>query len=291
MSVAQRILIVGCGDLGTRAARLLAAPAAPHAGLPAEVWGLRRHPPTSQPMQPGDPIWIAADIGDPATLSTLPAGITQVMFCQTPGGRTPEAYARAFLDGPRNILNALDRAVLERIVFVSSSAVYGDHAGAWIDESTPTGPLGFNGRILCEAEASLWHDFPATVVLRLAGLYGPGRTQLLDRLRRGEAHVPPASPPQWANRMHIEDAAGACAHLLTLAAPESLYLGADDTPLPLDILYRDLAHALGAPVPTLGDPPKGVGSKRMRNARLRQSGFVPRWPDAREGYRVLIAPT
>ena len=69
-----------------------------------------------------------------------------------------------------------------------------------------------------------------------------------------------------------------------------LYLGADDTPLPLDVLYDHLARLAGAPLPEEGTAPSGVGSKRLSNARLRASGFVPQWADAREGYAALLPP-
>ena len=125
-----------------------------------------------------------------------------------------------------------------------------------------------------------------SVTLRLAGLYGPGRTQLLERLRAGTVQVPRATP-HWANRIHVDDAAAATAHLLALDDPQPCYLGVDDTPLPLDVLYDHLARLLDVPLPATGPPPPGVGSKRLSNARLRASGFVPRWPDARVGYAAL----
>jgi nucleoside-diphosphate-sugar epimerase len=98
----------------------------------------------------------------------------------------------------------------------------------------------------------------------------------------------PRDAPHWANRIHVDDAAAAVVHLLDLADAQSLYIGADDTPLPLDVLYDDLAKRIGAPLPAAGAAPAGVGSKRLRNTRLRQSGFRPRWPDAREGYAALL---
>ncbi|MBU4613122.1 hypothetical protein IMZ29_22035 [Achromobacter sp. GG226] len=179
-------------------------------------------------------------------------------------------------------------ASVQRVVFVSSSAVYGDHDGAWVDETTPVAPMGFNGRILCEAEDWLAAQTVPSVALRLAGLYGPGRLQLLERLREGAAHAP-RTPPHWANRMHIDDAAAAAAHLLMLPSPDAVYIGADDTPLPLHDLYSELGAQLGAPAVPEGPPPPRVGSKRVCNARLKATGFDLRWPDARAGYAALIA--
>lgn len=274
--MAERILIAGCGDLGERVARLLLARG-------DQVYALRRHPPAG-----GDGIqWLAADLARSDTLGVLPTGITRLIFLPAPDARQPDAYRAVFLDGLRNVLDALDAASLQRVLFVSSSAVYGEHADAWVDETTPPAPLNFNGRILLEAELTL-RDYPVdTIVLRLAGLYGPGRMQLIDRLCAGQASVP-RQHRHWANRIHVEDAAAAITHLLMLGDHEPLYVGTDDTSLPLDVLYDDLAVLLGAPKAPDGPAPAGVGSKRLSNARLKASGFRLRWPDARKGYAALL---
>ena len=261
---APRVLIAGCGDVGARAAALLRA----HG---ADVYGLRR----SARALPDGVTPVRADLADASSLSSLPGAIRQVVYLPTPDARTPGAYRRVFVDGLEHLLDALAGSPLERVLFVSSSAVYGEHGGDWVDEATPPAPPGFNGEILLEAERRLAaRDLPATV-LRLAGLYGPGRDGLFGRLRTGQARVP-HEPPFWANRIHVEDAAGAIAHLLALPDPAPLYLGVDDTPLPLDMLYGYLSERLGAPPPGVGPPPRGIGNKRLRNARLRASGYALR---------------
>ncbi|AZY52023.1 NAD-dependent epimerase/dehydratase family protein [Bordetella avium] len=270
----QTILLAGCGDLGLRVAERLLARG-------DEVWGLRRQPPASFPAGMR---WITADLADPASLAGLPQHIQRVAYLPTPGAREPERYRAVFLHGQRHLLAALNRKP-ERWVFVSSSAVYGEHSGQWIDEDSPTSPQGFNGRILLEAEQALQTALPGAVSLRLAGLYGPGRTQLLQRLRQGQAR---AAADHWANRMHIDDAAAALDHLLHIDAPLPCYLGVDDTPMLLDQLYGELARMLNAPPPEAGPPPADVGSKRLSNQRLKSSGFALRWPDTIAGYRELI---
>jgi nucleoside-diphosphate-sugar epimerase len=223
----------------------------------------------------------------PRSLDVLPHGITALVYAPTPGARTPEAYRAVFVDGLRHLLTALDAQALRRVLLVSSSAVYGEHAGSWVDENTAPAPLGFNGELLLEAEHWLAAQSVPSVILRLAGLYGPGRLQLVERLRAGQVRVP-RQTPHWANRMHIDDAAAATVHLLSLSDPAPLYLGCDDTPLPLDALYDHLANLIDAPAPPTGPAPSGIGSKRLSNARLRASGFVPQWPDARDGYAALL---
>lgn len=275
--MSERILLAGCGDLGERVAQRLRA----HGD---EVWALRRQPP-ARGMHGIH--WLRGDLTDPASLRELPAGITRLVYLPAPATRDKAAYRAIFVDGLRHLLDALDRRKLARVLFVSSSAVYGEHDGDWVDEATPTDPPGFNGAVLLEAEQWLAEQSLPSTVLRLAGLYGPGRLQLIERLRAGQLRVP-RETPHWANRIHVDDAAAAIAHLLQLKSPQPLYLGVDDTPMPLDELYDFLAALIDAPLPAEGAAPAGVGSKRLRNARLRASGWAPQWPDAREAYAALL---
>ncbi|OOG48107.1 NAD(P)-dependent oxidoreductase [Rhodanobacter sp. C01] len=273
----ERILLAGCGDLGLRVARRLLARG-------DEVWALRRSPPMSDDSGIH---WLRGDLTRPETLRKLAADIARVVYLPTPDRRDAAAYRGTFVDGLRHVLDALGHASLQRVLLVSSSAVHGEHAGGWIDEGTPPSPLGFNGGVLLEAEQWLAAQPVPSIVLRLAGLYGPGRLQLLERLRAGQLQAPRARP-HWANRIHVDDAAAAIVHLLSLVDPLPLYLGVDDTPLPLDVLYDHLSALVGMPPVADGPAPVGIGSKRLRNARLRASGFVPRWPDSREGYAALL---
>jgi nucleoside-diphosphate-sugar epimerase len=285
--MSERVLVAGCGDVGRRVAKLLLArgdEARRDQARGNQIFALRRRPP------PGDDSgiqWLRGDLTDADSLRALPPGITQLVYLPTPDRRDEAAYRATFVDGLRHVMAALDSATLRRVLFVSSSAVYGDHDGDWVDESTPVAPYGFNGRVLLEAEQWLATQPVTSVVLRLAGLYGPGQWQLLDRLRSGQVRVP-RQTTHWANRIHTDDAAAAIAHLLRLDQPRPLYLGTDDRPLPLDVLYDALAKLIGVDPPPDGPPPAGIGSKRLSNARLRASGFVPRWPDSREGYAAAF---
>ncbi|HXP02068.1 MAG TPA: SDR family oxidoreductase [Luteibacter sp.] len=276
-SPAQRyetVLIAGAGDVGTRLARRLVAEG-------RKVHALRRGV-----ARGGDGIaWLRGDLTRPESLAGLP-GVDAVVFAPAPDARDESAYRAVFVDGLRHLIDALPERP-KRTLFVSSSAVYGDHAGEWIDEDTPPAPPGFNGRVLLEAERWLAARNVGGVSVRFAGLYGPGRTQLLDRIREGKAAVP-RGQQVFANRIHVDDAAAALACVLDVAVPEPVYLGVDDTPLPIDVLYDHLAHLLGAPLPPDGPGPAGVGNKRLSNARLRATGFRCMWPDAREGYAALI---
>ena len=273
----ERVLLAGCGDLGGRVARLLQARG-------DEVFALRRHQGASGE---GAMHCLQGDLTRLETLAHLPAGITQIVYLPAPRVREEAAYRAVFVDGLRNLWRALDRKTVNRVVFVSSSAVYGEHDGEAVDEDTLPAPLGFNGRVLLEAEQWLSSQAVRSVVVRLAGLYGPGRLQLIERLRMGQVQAP-REHLHWSNRIHVDDAALAIVHVLTLPDPLALYLGVDDTPLPLHELYDFLAAQIGANAVLEGPAPAGIGSKRLINARLRASGFIPRWPDSRVGYAELL---
>ena len=275
----MRILIAGCGDLGTQVAKLLLREQS------NQVIGIRRTPPADGSEQ--DIQWMTADLTDPASLNLIPKDITHLVFAAAPNERTELDYRATYLQGLKNVIQAAQSPTLTRIVFISSTAVYGDHGQNWVDETTPTSPAAFNGQVLLEAENWLTsfghHHQVSTISLRLSGIYGPKRKFLLERIRQGLA-VAPKSNDHWVNRIHIEDAAAAVAFMLTMQTPQSLYLVTDSTPLPMRTLYEHLAKLVGGPIPPEGEPPRGTGSKRLSNARLIGAGFTFKWPDSRKAY-------
>jgi nucleoside-diphosphate-sugar epimerase len=276
-----RVLIAGCGFVGTELGRQLAA--AGH-----EPWGLKRDP-SSLPagIRP-----VRADLLDPTLESRLPE-VDAVVYAAAADASTPEGYRAAYVDGVRNLQRALlaRSGGVRRFLFTSSTAVWGGTDGGWVDEDTPTAPDGFRGSVVLEGEAIVRESpFPG-VVLRLGGIYGPGRRRLIERVRSGEARCAedPASDP-WSNRVHRDDAAGILSHLLTLEAPAPVYIGVDDEPARLCEVYRYVAELLGAPPPGTGSA-RGEGrpgSKRCSNRRLRALGYRFRFPTYREGYRAMI---
>jgi nucleoside-diphosphate-sugar epimerase len=277
-----RVLIAGCGYVGSALGERLAAEG-------HEVWGLRRSggglPAAIRP--------VAADLTDPQTLRQLPPALEVVFYTAAPDRADDAAYRTVYVDGLRHLLAALVRQGQSprRVLLTSSTAVYAQTDGAWVDEASPTEPQHFAGQRLLEGERLLLGGpFPATV-LRLGGIYGPGRTGLIERVRQGLAACR-AGPPVYVNRIHRDDAAAALRHLMTLAQPETLYLGVDHEPADLCDVLRWLASQLGAPPPRLepaADAPRRRANKRCRNAKLLASGYVFRYPTFREGYGALIA--
>jgi nucleoside-diphosphate-sugar epimerase len=280
---AKRVLIAGCGDLGWRVARLLASESPAHC-----IWGIRRSVGPQASCELSGFTWIQADLTQSACLRELPEGITHVIYAAAPDSRTEAQYRAIYRQGLEQLLQRLSTAYLQRVLFISSTAVYGDHGSDWIDEDTPPAPKGFNGRVLLETEQWLQqHSQFETVSLRLSGIYGPGRSQLIERLRAGLVPAP-ATESHWVNRIHIEDAAAAVLHVLNIAKPQPIYLVTDSTPLPMRSLYEALAKLVGGPRPAIGAAPESVGSKRLSNSRLRNSGFKFKWPDSRDGHAALL---
>lgn len=271
--------MAGLGDVGGRtAARLVAAG--------HEVVGIRR----SATAGPDGVTMVAGDLTDPGLAGRLPAGaFDAVLVSVSADGRDPELYRSAYLQGPVTLLEGLRRRGddVGRVVFTSSSAVYGQRDGGWVDEDSPTDPASPTARVLVTAERAIaGGPFPATS-LRLTGIYGPGRTRLVELVRRGEAVV--GSTPSWTNRIHAADAAAACELLLGLGADAPpVVIGTDDEPADRVEVYRWLADRLGAPPPVVDDErAPDRGSKRCRNTLLRSLGWEPRYPTFRDGYAEL----
>jgi len=274
-----RALIAGAGYVGTALAQRLVA--AGH-----EVVVLRR----SEAAPPSNAHAFRADLTDPGALDALPAA-DLVFYTAAADERSDAAYRRAYVDGVARLIERLARQPVppRRFLFTSSTAVYGQRAGEWVDESSQTEPADFGGRRLLEGEA-LVHaaPFPGTV-LRLGGIYGPGRTSLLARARSGAA-----GGRAFTNRIHRDDAAGALVHLAGLAAAEPCYVGVDCEPAAEADVLAWLARRLGA-APAAASaasadtaPRRSRGSKRCRNALLLASGFRFRYPTYREGYAALL---
>lgn len=279
----EHVLVAGCGYVGTALARRLLVDGHRVFGLSREPRGL------PEGVEP-----VAADLRRPDTLRALPRDINVVFFTAGAGAHRDDAYRAIYVDGLRNLLDALEagRSRPRRLFFTSSTAVYGQTGGEWVDETSPCEPEDFAGARMLEAEAlALQGPLPGTV-LRLGGIYGPGRTGLLDGVRAGTV-VCGQGPPRYTNRIHRDDAAGALRHLLNLAQPDELYLGVDDDPAELTTVVRWLADRLGAAPPR--EEHAGAdrrrprtGNKRCTNGRLRRSGFRFRYPTFREGYAMIL---
>jgi nucleoside-diphosphate-sugar epimerase len=233
---------------------------------------------------------LACDLGDARALAALAlGGVDALAYLVAADARDDAAYRRAYVDGVANLLARLRAdGALKRVLFASSTSVYAQDDGSCVDESSPAEPTDFSGRRVLEGEAALRGAGCPAIALRLGGIYGPGRTSLVERVRSGAARLPLA--PHFTNRIHRDDAARACAHLLALPAPASCYVGADCEPANQADVLRWLAARLGAPLPPGDYDASGAPTgKRCSSARLRASGFAFAYPTFRAGYAALLA--
>ena len=270
-----RILIAGCGDVGGALAVRLLADA-------HEVYGLRRR----THLLPKGVRPVAGDLRDPECLRTLPRGIEVLYYSAAADGRSPAAYRDAYVEGARNLLAAAaGTSSLRRVLYVSSTRVYPQDQGQWVDEDSPTGRDDVYAGLLLEGEAAIRKAAASTVVVRFAGIYGPGRTRLIERVRSGKA----CAAGHYTNRIHRDDCAGVLRHLLRLERPAPLYVGADHEAATQCEVMEWMAKRLGLPFPPRTGEATASTGKRCRNARLVSSGYRFEHPTFREGYAALLA--
>ncbi|MFC8302590.1 SDR family oxidoreductase [Specibacter sp. NPDC057265] len=272
------VVIAGCGDLGTEAGLRFAS-------LGHRVVGLRRSAEKLPSAIEGQAVNLSEEV------PTLPADTGIVVIAMSPDARTAEAYQAAYVESVRNVAAAISNncAMPPRVLYVSSTAVYSVDDGSWVDETTPAEPSTPTATVLLEAEETLLRLIPNAAVLRLSGIYGPGRTREIDRVRQGVASIP--STPEFTNRIHRDDAAAALVHLATMQEwPETVYIGVDNLPVDRREVVEFLASSLGVAVPEAADssPGQEARGKRLRNSRLRGTGFEFSYPTFREGYAAVM---
>ncbi|MBW2267980.1 MAG: NAD-dependent epimerase/dehydratase family protein [Deltaproteobacteria bacterium] len=278
-----KFLIAGFGYVGSALAAELVSDG-------HEVWGLRRR----FTQAPEGVHTVEADLALPSDLGQLPGALDAVIYLASPGGSDDALYRAVYVEGTANLLAALEAAGERprRIFFASSTAVYGQHAGEWVDEESPTEPTHFSGKRLLEAEGQLRDCASASSIVRFGGIYGPRRTGLVDRVRTGVVQY---RRGRYTNRIHRDDCVGVLRHLLAHPSPASLYLGVDCEPVDEQTLYNWLSGATGAPAPREAETPRGAsppargGNKRCCNDRLLASGYAFLYPTFRDGYAAVLA--
>jgi nucleoside-diphosphate-sugar epimerase len=272
-------LIVGCGYLGRRvASRWVAAGHRVFATTrtlqrAGELRGLGIEP-------------VVCDVLDAASLRSLPA-VDGVVHCvgldRTAGASMRDVY----VGGLGNVLEKLPAP--RRFVYVSSTGVYGQSQGEEVDEGAATQPQEESGRIVLEAERLLRQRLPAAVILRFAGIYGPGRLLRRQAVEAGEPIVGDAH--RWLNLIHVDDGAAAVLAAEERAQPGEVYNVCDDQPVRRRDFYARLAELLGAPPPHFVAPAPGAplppherANRRLVNRRLRADlGLRLRYPSFGEG--------
>lgn len=268
-------LVIGCGYLGGRVAA-----AWRQAGH--RVTALTRNRADTLAQQGIEPV--VGDVLDPASLTQLPeagAVLYAVGFDRAAG----RAMRKVYVDGLANALHAI--RCRGPFIFVSSTGVYGQTAGEWVTEASPTEPREASGQVVLEAERTLRRLRPDAIVLRFAGIYGPNRVLRRDALLRGEPLVGDAE--KWLNLIHVDDGVSAVLAAAERGKPGETYLIADDEPVRRRDFYTLSAELLGAPPAAFQPPatPPAEPNRRVSNRKAREElGFAPRYASYREGLRA-----
>lgn len=258
-------LIVGCGYVGQRVAETwlkrgetvtVLTRTDEHAGKLAELG-----------CQP-----IIGDVTVPATLTRLPDADTllyAVGFDRSCGKSQREIY----VDGLDNVLHAV-RTRVQRVVYLSSTSVYGQSAGEWVDEDSPSEPNRPNGGVCLDAEQVVRRHFETETagqasILRLAGIYGPDRLLArVDALRSGTPFS--GNPDAFLNLIHVADVVATILACETRGRAGATYLVCDDEPITRRRYFETLASLVGAPAPTFTEENAASLNKRCRNQRIHE---------------------
>ncbi len=300
MSSPITILIAGCGYVGQALAR-----AAQAQGF--AVMGITRSVDSAAALSNGGIPCTAADLSEVSSLALVAQQLAgrdvRIVHCAAGGkGGGPDAYRKVYLEGLQHLLMAFPAA--SRVLFTSSSSVYPQIDGSVVTETSAAAPERGTGLVLRETENITRNA--CGCVLRLAGIYGPGRSVLLRNFLDGTSTVDvrteaPATPDgRWVNQIHRDDAAAAMLHLLT-SLPGSAFHGAlfnaaDSCPMLQRTLYTALSERFALPMPPDALPDfgrkRGWTNKRVSNAALLAAGWSPRFPswlDALDYYGTALA--
>lgn len=283
----MRVLIFGCGYLGLRAAQVWLS-------REAEVVALTRSMARAERLRASGILPVIGDVMQPETLRNLPAAdicLYSVGFDRGGGHDKRVVY----VEGLRTALAAIAPRT-GRLIHISSTSVYGQNSGELVDEDSPTHPSEDSGRICHEAEdvvrecAAL--GFPGgAVILRLSGIYGPGR--LIGRLDQLRAQLPLTGNPQaWLNLIHVEDAACAAVQLGDRPDLSGTWLLSDERPLRREEFYTQLSQLAGVPGPVFAPAGEPGLNKRCDSARLRAAlGLKLEYPTVDQGLLQALAAT
>ncbi len=283
----RHVLVAGAGWLGAALATSLARDG-------HRVTALRRDPARAEALRAPGITPLALDLAAPGAGDALPRDLDAVVACVSAAGDGPGPYRAAYVDAPRTILDALARSGRPAtLVYTGSTGVFGQRDGSDVDETTPPAPASPAAEVLVEAER---HVLAAnagplrTVVLRLSGLYGPGRTWPIDRVREGRIALG-AGDGTWLNLCHLDDAVLAVRAALERGQGGAVYHASDAGPVRRGDLARWVAGRLGIAVPRLpvSAAAPSLPDRRIHAERSRERLGIPlRYPTFREGLSPIL---
>jgi nucleoside-diphosphate-sugar epimerase len=257
-------LIIGCGYLGQRVAALWRQRG-------EHVYATTRRIEAADSLRQRGLEPVVCDVTDPRSLHVLPAADTVVHAVAL--DRSSGATMRTiYVDGLAHVLDHLPPP--RRFVYVSSSSVYGQTDGGWVDETSSTEPQEESGRIVLDAENLLRARLPAAVILRFSGIYGPGRLLRRKTIEVGDPIA--ADPDKWLNLIHVDDGARVVLAAAERGQPGRTYNVCDDHPVRRREFYGEMARLLNAAAPRFElpapdrIPPHERANRRIVNRRMKE---------------------
>jgi nucleoside-diphosphate-sugar epimerase len=281
----ESVLVLGCGYLGSRVAAALR-----HCGT--AVTALTRSPGRAEQLRGLGIAPLVGDWNDRRSLATLPA-CAAVLVAVGYDRRSHRSRHSVYVEGLANALERIDPNV--PLCYISTTGVYHQDADVWVDERSPCRPQREGARAHLAAEELLWRRRPRgrDVILRLAGLYGPGRVPRAAEIRSGQPL--PVPPRGYLNLIHVDDAARAVLTAWGHPSPARCYVVADGHPVLRRQYDAEIARLTGASPPiylkdeTAAGSSRGGGSKRIWTARMRRD-LLPQllFPSYREGLAAIL---
>jgi nucleoside-diphosphate-sugar epimerase len=287
----MKCLIVGCGYVGLPLGAELVR-------LGHEVSGLRRNISAEAGLKAAGLQPLFADVTKPETLEKLPRDFDWVVYCVAAGGGGAENYRQVYLDGPRHLIEWLSVSPPKKFLYTGSTSVYGQVDGSPVKESSPAEPAAETAKVLVETEKILLGAFQQkkfpSVVLRVAGIYGPERGHWFKQFLKNEARME-GDGSRFLNMIHRDDVTGCIIAALKGGRPGDIYNAVDDEPVSQKNFFEWLGATLGKyPPPSVPEDSaearkRGVTNKRVSNRKLKMElGYQFKYPNFRKGYTAEI---
>ena len=271
----MRILVIGCGYVGLPLAQTLAR-------MGHQVHGTRRSEFSAADVTPH-----ALDVTDPSSFEAIPKDFDVIYYTPSSSRGDASVHQAVFVDGTAHLLNWLGDAAT-RLIFTSSTSVYPQTDGNWVDETANHDGATGTAINLLQAEALFQESPQLATILRVAGIYGPERGYLYRQFLKDEAVITQGGS-RWINMIHRDDVVSALVTALNI--PPGIYNVSDDEPLTQRAFFEWLAKELDKTVPPEGEVQKrkrAATNKRVSNAKLKATDWQLKYPNFREGYGALI---
>ena len=290
----ESVMIFGCGYVGTALAEVLAT-------IGLRVGALTRNAERAAALRKsGLAEVIEADLDGTDWQRKLSGRYDAVVNCVSSAGGGIDGYRKSYVEGQKRIIEWAETQKLRSYIYTSSTSVYPQDGGVEVDEGADTSEAGSTGQVLLESERLIESNadrFDSWAVLRLAGIYGPGRHFLLNQLKDGDGVIP-GRGDYHMNMIHRDDIVTAMLATLRSGSPSGIYNICDDQPTTKEAVLLYLAQQLDLPLPRF-DPEDVSPRLKRRGGRMpdrlilnqkakAELGWQPRYPTYREGYATLL---